>query len=199
MEFIAESRAKFRKIEKDASPRFGPKWISARRGKLYLSEDSLRFDEMEILLSSVTEANLIKFTNSPQSGYLLTLTINNGETYQFGLEDDPIWENQTVLPVKVQNKEIEYSSFSIIYRVILFGIVAWFFLRWLISVYPSIQKATIDARLLITWVISISVVLSFDAIWATISTRKNIRNLYGIFGSAIIYILSGYLAVALTG
>lgn len=199
MEYIAKSRAKFRIIEDDSSPRLEPKWITARRGNLFLYKDSLKFGDMEILISSVTEAKLITFTNSPQSGYLLELTIDNGEKFQFGLEDDPIWENQTVLPVTIESKEIEYSTFSIVYRVILFGIVAWLFSRWLISVIPSILKAPIDNQLITTWVIAISLVLSFDAVWAMISTRKNIRNLYGIFGSVIIYILSGYLAVAVTG
>ena len=102
----------------------------ARRATLILTTDKLVCGSWEILLPSIEQAQLIRFKSGFAKGFVLKVATSDGSHYQFGLQYDPAWENQTVLKFvagdgKIEFAPLKYSKFSIAIRVILWLVILY--------------------------------------------------------------------------
>jgi hypothetical protein len=100
--------------------------VTARRAALILTTDKLVCGLWEIALSSIEQAQLVRFKSGLTRGFVLKVATTDGSHYQFGLQYDPVWENQTVLkfaPGDDKFIRLKYSKFSIALRVILWIVI----------------------------------------------------------------------------
>jgi hypothetical protein len=121
IEVFAAGAAKARKIKGDHKPRYEFGWAAARRSVLILASDGLHCGNWFVPLNTISEATLIKVAG----GAVLKVSTTDEKYYQFGLQYDPAWEEQSVLPVKIERTELKYSVISLIVRLIAVGVLIW--------------------------------------------------------------------------
>jgi hypothetical protein len=54
--------------------------------------------------------------------------------YQFGMQFNPEWTNQNVLPLTIEQGQVKTSTFSLIMRLILVGYIIY----WLLGAFELI-------------------------------------------------------------
>lgn len=97
-------------------------WGFARRGTLILTEKRMVCGNWEIPLDKVKYAEAVMFS----SAFILKVADSSGHHYQFGLQDNPMWFNQSVLSIKVTDEPIKYGAIVKVARVILYvGLAIW--------------------------------------------------------------------------
>ena len=108
---------------------YGFHWASSKRAVILLTDKKIVFGKWIILLDAITAVQLIKYGN----GQVLKIQTEDGKNYQFGMQINPEWTNQSILPLTLQKEEVKYSFLSIIARLILFGYIVYFFCYRFIS------------------------------------------------------------------
>jgi hypothetical protein len=129
---------KARKLATDRDVQHEPGWITSRRGTLILTNDKLVCSDWEIPLSSIVEAKLLRVKAYFAQGLVLKVHTQKDEYFQFGLQYDPVWEQQTSLKVEIEDGKIGYSKPSILLRVIGYIILTWILVTWGIVIYRSL-------------------------------------------------------------
>ncbi|NEQ27118.1 MAG: hypothetical protein F6K28_50545, partial [Microcoleus sp. SIO2G3] len=110
---LAAGATRARKLQKDSPLQYEPGWITARRGVLILTETGLHCGDWTIPLNTIREATL----SNVAGGSVLKIATADEQYYQFGLQQDPAWEQQKVLPLKIQKAELQFSTASVIMRL----------------------------------------------------------------------------------
>ncbi len=97
-------------------------WGFARRNTLILTEKRLVCGDWEIPLDKVKYAEAVMLG----TGFILKVAHSSGSHYQFVLQKDPTWLNQSVLSVKIYDEPIKYGAIIKVARVILYaGLAIW--------------------------------------------------------------------------
>jgi len=133
---LAAGATKARRLDEDSAEiQYEAGWITARRGALILTQDKLVCGSWQILLSNISHATLLRTRAFLARALVLKVSTTDGQHYQFGLQYDPAWENQTALKLSITDGKIKYSKFSVAMRVILgIALVVWLIrlvVRWL--------------------------------------------------------------------
>ncbi len=199
MKTLVEGKAKGRKVDRDSSLKYEPKWIVAKRGLLILTEEKLIFENWDIPLSNVAKAVLSTINSVGRKGHVLTVTTTKAEIYQFGLLYDHAWEKQTVLPVQLKNEVPQYSSTSIVFRVIFGGIFLWLISRWISAVFPVIQRTRINSTILLIGLSFGGAVLVVNVMWKKVASQNNYGNLYGVLIGVVLYAVAGFVGTNFSG
>jgi hypothetical protein len=110
---------KARKVASNEEAQYEVGWATARRGVLMLTTKELVCGDWTIPLSQIQEATLLHISG----GSLLKISTKDGLHYQFGLQRNPGWEEQTVFPLRVEEAALKFSTTSFILRLL--------FLLWL--------------------------------------------------------------------
>ena len=105
----------------------GLDWVTSQRTVVLLTDKNLICGKWTIPLDSIARAKLLKINSLFGSGQVLKIQTNNNENYQFGMQINPEWTVQNVLPLEIENGKITNSVFSIIVRILLVG----YLLYWL--------------------------------------------------------------------
>ncbi len=121
---LAAGAVKAQKRDRDSDPQYEVGWITARRATLILTEEKLVCGTWEIPLKSIEQAQLTHIQSSFSKGLVMSVATTNGVHYQFGLQYDPAWENQTALAFAPgeggsEFVRLKHSGFSTALRVIL--------------------------------------------------------------------------------
>jgi len=126
LQIIVAGSTKARKLKSDQKPRpIGLGWVMAGRSVLILSEDGLHFGNRFLPLSTISDATLLKAPTVD----ILKVSTTDDEYYQFGLKNDPAWEEQLVLPIKIERAELIFSVTGIAIRLAIAGYVFWGVIR----------------------------------------------------------------------
>jgi hypothetical protein len=132
---LAAGATKARRADRDSEIQYEAGWITAKRGTLILTQDKLVCGSWEIPLHSVSDAVLLRARALFATTLVLKVSTTDGQYYQFGLQYDPAWENQTALKLNITDGKIKDSRFSITIRIILWtALVIWlvkFLVQWL--------------------------------------------------------------------
>lgn len=147
-EVLIADGTKARKVKSDQEAKYEVGWATARRGVLILTAKSLRCGDWVIPLSNIQEATLLHISG----GSLLKISTNDDSHYQFGMQRNPAWENQTLFPLKVEQGALKFSKVSLVLRLLL--------LNWII--YATIQTylqhdfsmSVILNLIIIVWLVS---------------------------------------------
>lgn len=79
-----------------------------------LTTKNLRCGDWIIPLSSIQEATLLHISG----GSVLKVSTSDDCHYQFGLQRNPAWENQTIFPYKVEQGALKFSKGSLTLRLL---------------------------------------------------------------------------------
>jgi len=113
--------------EKNQDIQRGLDWVTSQRAVILLTDKKIICGKWIISLGAISTAQLLKFG----SGQVLKIQTEDGKNYQFGMQINPEWTNQQILPLTLEIAKVKYSFFSIIVRVILFGyLIYWFYERF---------------------------------------------------------------------
>ena len=107
---LAAGAAKARRLAGETAVRSGFGWATARRATLILTKDKLVCGSWTIPLVSIEEATLLRVRGLVSKGLVLKISIIDGIRYQFGLQYDPAWEQQTALRLTLEEGKIERSA-----------------------------------------------------------------------------------------
>lgn len=118
---ILAEAAKAREMNEDSKPGFGFGWAFARRNVLILATDGLHCGNWFIPLSSISDATMIRAA----TGAILKIRTIDMKHYQFGLNYDTAWEEQSILPLNMERAEFQFSIASLLVRFFLVGILTW--------------------------------------------------------------------------
>jgi len=118
-EVIASGGAKAIVSEEEQEVSRGKQWAGAKRSALILSDKRLVCGDWEINLNDVNEASIIEFKSFLSKSLILKIRTEEGKNYQFGLQYDPAWTKQEVLPLKIEESKVKFSMFSIVARLLL--------------------------------------------------------------------------------
>lgn len=101
-------------------------WATSQRAVLLLTNKRLICGEWDIPLEIIETAELVKIHTSFGTGQVLKLTTNDQDNFQFGMQLNKEWTEQTALPLTLEKGKLKHSLYSIIVRLILVGyIIYW--------------------------------------------------------------------------
>jgi hypothetical protein len=149
-EVLIADGTKARRVKSKEEAQYEIGWATARRSILILTTSGLYCGGWTIPLSNIQEATLLKISG----GSLLKISTIDDLHYQFGLQRNPAWEKQKVLPLSVQDSALKFSKASLIFRLI---VLAW--LAYLISRQYSQDGLSISAILSLVLFVWISIPL----------------------------------------
>jgi hypothetical protein len=112
---------KGRKLKEDKNPQYDYRWALARRDTLILADTGLYCGDWEILLNNIREAKLFKIA----SGAVIKVLTIDGWSYQFGIQTNPEWETQTILPLKVEKQGVQSSAIFLTLRLLMIVFFAY--------------------------------------------------------------------------
>src|SRR5215216_40904 len=108
-EVLIADGAKARKVKSNEEAQYEMGWATARRSILILTTKGLFCGDWTIPLSNVQEATVLQIPG----GSVLKVSTKDGLHYQFGMQRNPAWEKQKVLPLTVQATVLRYSKTSL--------------------------------------------------------------------------------------
>lgn len=107
----------------------GIDWIASQRAVILLTNKRIICGKWSIPLDNISEVKLLKVNSLLGAGQILKVSTKDNDNYQFGMQVNPEWIHQKILPLTVEKGKIKYSIFSIALR--LFLVV--YFIYWLIE------------------------------------------------------------------
>ena len=113
--------------------KYGPNWITSRRGSLKVFDDRLECGDWRVEYSEITSAVLYSFRSFflRIPGYILTVE-TDAKTYHFGLNGwGDFWKGDLPFDASREEGKLRFTWFSIIVRVILFSYIAYMLWQWI--------------------------------------------------------------------
>jgi hypothetical protein len=108
----------------------GIDWVTSQRAVVILTDKRIRSGKWNIPIENIEQARLLKIGSLFGAGQVLKIQTKDNQHFQFGMQLNPEWTNQQILPLTLEKGEVRYSIFSIIVRVIAVG----YLIYWLIEI-----------------------------------------------------------------
>ncbi|WP_242179512.1 hypothetical protein [Polaribacter marinus] len=104
----------------------GTNWVTSQRAVVMLTNSKIICGKWNIPINEIQSSQLIKINSLFGGGVVLKIQTGNNENYQFGMQINPEWIEQKVLPLTFENGKVKYSIFSIIIRILAIGyLINW--------------------------------------------------------------------------
>ena len=113
----------------DQAIQHGFHWVTSQRAVIMLTDKRIVCGKWTIPLDAITAAQLIKYG----SAHVLKIQTKDGANYQFGMQVNPEWTNQHILPLLPEKERVKFSLYSIIMRLILLGYICYYLYSRFIS------------------------------------------------------------------
>ncbi len=130
---VASDACKAISTDTDAAISYGTAWLTARRAVLLLTTHKLVCGNWEIPLEAVASAQLLKIPATLGSGQVLKVATITGRNYQFGMQFNPTWALQQVLPMTLEKGHVRYSLFSTLVRISMMVYLLFWLYKHLLS------------------------------------------------------------------
>jgi hypothetical protein len=112
----------------------GLDWVTSQRAVVLLTDKKIKCGQWDISLENIETAQLLKINSLFGPGQVLKLKTKDDIHYQFGMQFNPEWTNQNVLPLTIEQGQVKTSTFSLIMRLILVGYIIY----WLLGTFELI-------------------------------------------------------------
>ncbi len=110
----------------------GLDWVTSQRAILMLTDKKIICGKWIIPLDTISTAQLIKIKTLFGGGQVLKVQTTDSKNYQFGMQVNPEWTNQELLPLTIEKGQIKHSAFSILIRLIIVGyLIYWLYERFI--------------------------------------------------------------------
>lgn len=96
----------------------GTDWVTSQRAVLLLTNNNIICGKWTIPIDQIKSSELLKFSSLFGDGAVLKIQTNEGINYQFGMQINPEWTEQQVIPLTYKQAKIKHSTLSIAIRVI---------------------------------------------------------------------------------
>ena len=126
---IVAGGCKGRMLNNDGDVKSGIGWIFARRRNLILTDKRLSCGNWDIPFEEIIEAKLLRVNSFNAKAYILKVSTDDGKHFQFGLQYNPKWENQSQHSFKIEDSKIKMSVFSICLRIVILVWIIWYFIQ----------------------------------------------------------------------
>lgn len=113
----------------DSDVKRGFDWVTSQRAVVLLSDKRIKCGQWNIPLEDIASSELVKINTTFGSGQVLKITTKDQNNFQFGMQMNREWTDQTVLPLNLEKGKLKYSLFSVAVRLILLGYVIY----WIIE------------------------------------------------------------------
>jgi len=83
----------------------GLEWATSQRAIVLLTNKKVICGKWTIPLDTIFDAKLFKINSIFGGGQVLKIQTEDGKNYQFGMQLNPEWTNQQVLPLTLENED----------------------------------------------------------------------------------------------
>ena len=104
-------------------------WVTSQRAVILLTNKRIKCGKWDILLDDIISAQLVKIRTTFGPGQVIKIITKDGSNFQFGMQANEAWSNQTVLPLTIEKGKLKFSVFSIIIRLIIVGYIIYWFVK----------------------------------------------------------------------
>jgi hypothetical protein len=112
----------------------GLDWVTSQRAVVILTDKKIICGKWTIPLQAISTAQLLKINSLFGSGQVLKLQTADNKNFQFGMQLNPEWTNQQVLPLTLEKGQVKNSAFSIVVRIFAIGyLIYWLYERFFVS------------------------------------------------------------------
>jgi hypothetical protein len=112
----------------------GLDWVTSQRAVVLLTDKRIKCGHWDIPLENIETAQLLKINSLYGQGQVLKIKTKDNSNYQFGMQFNPEWTDQSVLPLTFEQGQVKTSTFSLIVRLILIGYIIY----WLLGTFELI-------------------------------------------------------------
>ena len=106
----------------------GLDWVTSQRAVVLLTDKRIICGMWTIPLDTIGTAQLVKINSLFGGGQVLKVQTKDDKNYQFGMQINPEWTSQKILPLKLEKGQVKNSLFSIVVRLILVGyLIYWIY------------------------------------------------------------------------
>lgn len=131
---IAADASKGIITEQDQDVTRGANWVISQRAVVMLTSSKIVCGKWTIPIEQIKSSRLLKIRSLFGDGAILKIQTVEGTNYQFGMQINPEWTEQQVIPLSYEQAKIKYSPFSIAARVIVIGyLLYWIYERFVAS------------------------------------------------------------------
>jgi hypothetical protein len=116
---------------------YGDEWEYAKSATIILTNKKIVFNNYRdncqwvILIEDVTIAKLNSFINGFGYFQVLRIEVKNGESYQFGMQLNNEWTQQTTLPLELEKHGLTHFKLAIIHLILWISVLLIYFLNYL--------------------------------------------------------------------
>ena len=103
----------------------GANWVTSQRSVLMLTSSRIICGKWTIPIDQIRSNQLLRITSLFGDGAVLKIQTKDGKNYQFGMQLNPEWTQQQVIPMRLEKAEVKNSVFSIVVRVIAIGYILY--------------------------------------------------------------------------
>ncbi len=103
----------------------GLDWVTSQRSVILLTTKNIVCGNWSIPLDNINNVQLLEISSIFGSGQVLKIQTKDNKNYQFGMQMNKEWTNQSVLPLSLEKAKIANSLFSIMLRIFLIGYIAF--------------------------------------------------------------------------
>ena len=107
----------------------GIDWVTSQRAVVLLTDKRIKCGQWDILLNNIANAKLTRINTTFGHGQVLKIETNDQGNFQFGMQMNREWTEQTTLPLTLEKGKLKYSLLSIIIRLVLIG----YLIYWIIE------------------------------------------------------------------
>ena len=109
----------------------GLNWAVSQRAIILLTNKKVICGKWTISLEDIATAQLLKVHTLLGGGQVLKIQTNDNKYYQFGMQLNPEWTTQKILPLSLEKGKIKDSPFSLVVRLIAFGyLIYWLYVSF---------------------------------------------------------------------
>ena len=128
---LASDASKGFRTEQEEDIKYGSNWTTSQRAIIILTDKRIKCGQWEIRLDEIENAKLVKVSSMFIPVYILKLKTTNKGYFQFGMQMNQEWVNQTVLPLELEEGKLKYSYFSLAIRIFIIAyLVHWIIKRF---------------------------------------------------------------------
>jgi len=104
----------------------GTNWVTSQRAVVMLTNSRIICGKWIIPIEEIQSSQLLKISSLFGNGMVLKIQTADNKHYQFGMQFNPEWTEQKVLPLTLEKTKVKYSTFSIAVRIIAIGyLIYW--------------------------------------------------------------------------
>ncbi|MFV0590607.1 MAG: hypothetical protein ACK5M7_04425 [Draconibacterium sp.] len=107
----------------------GAAWMVSQRAIIMLTNKRIICGKWDIPVEKISKASLVKIKSLFGGGQVLKIDTFDNESYQFGMQVNDEWINQTALQLTVENGKVKIFTLSTVVWILALGYLLYLLLQ----------------------------------------------------------------------